>query len=113
MAMTDDEKAKHGFLNQYGLSCKRIFNRIDASLKKLDLSYVGLFQIHRFDPRTLVKGTVKALHGVGKSGEVRYIGASSMRAHRLLEYKHTTRGKGWTEFISIQNLYNAMYSEEE
>lgn len=113
MAMTDDEKDNSGYVNQYGLSRKHIFESIDASLKRLDLPYVDLLQIHRFDPRTPVKETMEALHDVVKSGKVRYIGASSMWAHQLLEYQYTARIHGWTEFISMQNLHNAIYREEE
>ena len=113
MAMTDDEKDHKGYLNEYGLSRKHIFDSIDASLKRLDLPYVDLLQIHRFDPRTPVKETMEALHDVVKSGKVRYIGASSMWAHQLLEYQYTAQANGLTEFISMQNLYNPIYREEE
>ncbi|KAK5378904.1 hypothetical protein LTR20_010404 [Exophiala xenobiotica] len=113
MAMSDDEKDNNGYLNQYGLSRKHIFESIDASLKRLDLLYVDLLQIHRFDPRTPVKETMQALNDIVRSGKVRYIGASSMWAHQLLEYQYTARIHGWTEFVSMQNLYNAIYREEE
>lgn len=86
MAMSDNEKDNSGYVNQYGLSRKHILESIDASVEKLDLPYVDLLQIHRFDPRTPLKGTMEALHDVVKSGRVRYIGASSMWAHQLLEY---------------------------
>ncbi|KAL4782553.1 Aldo/keto reductase [Aspergillus varians] len=113
MAMSDDEKDNSGYLNQYGLSRKHIFESIDASLRRLDLPYVDLLQIHRFDPRTPVRETMEALHDVVKSGKVRYIGASSMWTHQFLEYQYTARIHGWTEFISMQNLHNAIYREEE
>ncbi|KAJ9196504.1 hypothetical protein DTO164E3_6304 [Paecilomyces variotii] len=113
MSMTDDEKDNAGYVNQYGLSRKHIFESIEASLQRLDLPYVDLLQIHRFDPRTAVKETMEALHDIVKSGKVRYLGASSMWAHQLLEYQYTARIHGWTEFISMQNLHNAIYREEE
>ncbi|KAJ9203772.1 hypothetical protein DTO027B5_1187 [Paecilomyces variotii] len=113
MSMTDDEKDNAGYVNQYGLSRKHIFESIEASLQRLDLPYVDLLQIHRFDPRTPVKETMEALHDIVKSGKVRYLGASSMWAHQLLEYQYTARMHGWTEFISMQNLHNAIYREEE
>ncbi|PWY81709.1 Aldo/keto reductase [Aspergillus sclerotioniger CBS 115572] len=113
LAMTDDEKDQSGYINQYGLSRKHIFESVDASLTRLGLPYVDLLQIHRFDPRTPVKETMEALHDVVKSGKVRYIGASSMWTHQMLEYQYTARMHGWTEFISMQNLYNAVYREEE
>ncbi|KAJ5084631.1 hypothetical protein NUU61_009210 [Penicillium alfredii] len=113
LAMSDAERDNRGYVNQYGLSRKHIFESVDASLKRLDLPYVDLLQIHRFDPKTPVKETMEALHDVVKSGKVLYIGASSMWAHQLLEYNYTARIHGWTEFISIQNLHNAIYREEE
>ncbi|KAJ5886966.1 uncharacterized protein N7473_009640 [Penicillium subrubescens] len=115
LAMTDDEKDDAGYVNQYGLSRKHIFDRVDASLQRLDLPYIDLLQIHRFDPRTPPKETMETLHDIVKSGKVRYIGASSMWAHQLLEYQYTVRLHSWTESISMQmqNLHNAIYREEE
>lgn len=113
LRMSVDERDNAGYVNQYGLSRKHIFESVDASLKRLDLPYVDLLQIHRFDPNTPPKETMEALHDVVKSGKVRYIGASSMWAHQLLEYQYTARLHGWTEFISMQNAYNAIYREEE
>ncbi|KAL4894398.1 NADP-dependent oxidoreductase domain-containing protein [Aspergillus ambiguus] len=113
LSMTEEERDNAGYVNQYGLSRKHIFESVDASLQRLGLPYVDLLQIHRFDPHTPPKETMEALHDVVKAGKVRYIGASSMFAHQLLEYQYTARLHGWTEFISIQNLYNAIYREEE
>lgn len=113
LLMSVDERERKGYLNAFGLSRKHIFDSVDASLKRLDLEYIDLLQIHRFDPRTPVKETMEALHDVVKSGKVRYIGASSMWAHELLEMQYTARLHGWTEFISMQNLHNAVYREEE
>lgn len=113
LQMSEEDRDANGYLNMYGLSRKHIFESVDASLKRLDLPYVDLLQIHRWDPHTPPKETMEALHDVVKSGKVRYIGASSMRAHQLLEYQYTARMNGWTEFISMQNLYNATYREEE
>jgi len=113
MKLSVDERDRKGYLNAYGLSRKHIFDSVDASLKRLNLEYIDLLQIHRFDPNTPVKETMKALHDIVESGKVRYIGASSMWAHQLLEMQYTARIYGWTEFISMQNLHNATYREEE
>ncbi|KAJ5683433.1 hypothetical protein N7462_006598 [Penicillium macrosclerotiorum] len=102
-----------GYVNQYGLSRKHIFDSVAASLRRLGLEYVDVLQIHRFDRTTPVRETMEALHDVVKAGWVRYIGASSMWAHQLLEMQYTARAAGWTEFISMQNLYAATYREEE
>lgn len=95
--MKPDERDAKGYINAYGLSRKHIFDSVDASLKRSQLDYIDLLQIHRFDPRTPVKETMKALHDVVESGKVRYIGASSMFAHQLLEYQYEARMNGWTE----------------
>ncbi|THW59954.1 hypothetical protein D6D19_10176 [Aureobasidium pullulans] len=50
---------------------------------------------------------------VVKSEKVRHIGASSIRAHQSLQYKYTACANGWTKFISIQNLYDDIYRNEE
>lgn len=113
LTWSHEERDQKGYLNEYGLSRKHIFDSVDASLKRLQLDYIDLLQIHRFDPNTPIKETMKALHDVVQSGKVRYIGASSMWAHELLEMQYTARMNGWTEFISMQNLHNATYREEE
>lgn len=113
LSMSEEEKNDRGYVNQYGLSRKHIFESVENSLKRLDLDYIDLLQIHRFDLNTPVKETMEALHDIEKSSKVRYIGASSMRARQLLEYQYTARIQGWTGFVSMQNLYNAIYREEE
>lgn len=87
LSANEEERDNDGYVNMYGLSRKHIFESVDASLKRLDLPYIDLLQIHRFDPHTPPKETMKALHDVIQSGKVRYIGASSMWAHQLLEYQ--------------------------
>ena len=66
--------------NGVGLSRKHIMASIDASLQRLGLDYVDLYQIHRWDPSTPIEETMEALHDVVKAGKARYIGASSMFA---------------------------------
>jgi len=71
------------YVNKGGLSRNAIFNAVDASLKRLDLEYIDLLQIHRFDKETPIEETMEALHDIVKSGKVRYIGASSMWAWQV------------------------------
>lgn len=108
LSMSVEERESRGYINAFGLSRKHIFDSVDASLKRLGLEYIDLLQIHRFDYRTPIKETMEALHDVVKSGKVRYIGASSMMAHQLLEMQYTARMNGWTEFISMQNLHSTL-----
>jgi len=99
--------------NMGGLSRKAIFSAIDASLRRLGTDYVDLYQIHRWDYHTPIEETLEALHDVVKSGKVRYLGASSMFAWQFAKCLHLARARGWTPFVSMQNLYNLIYREEE
>jgi aryl-alcohol dehydrogenase-like predicted oxidoreductase len=99
--------------NKSGLSRKRIFHAVDASLQRLGLDYIDLYQIHRFDPNTTIEETMEALHDVVKAGKVRYIGASSMWAWQFAKMQQVAREHGWTPFVSMQNHYNLAYREEE
>src|SRR5690348_524453 len=99
--------------NGAGLSRKHILASIDASLERLGLDYVDLYQIHRWDPRTPVEETMEALHDVVRAGKARYIGASSMHAWQFAKAQHVAERNGWTRFVSMQNHYNLVYREEE
>ena len=99
--------------NLSGLSRKRIFAAADASLKRLGVDTIDLYQIHRFDPATPVEETMEALNDLVRGGKVRYIGASSMWAWQFAKMQHTAERHGWTRFISMQNHYNLVYREEE
>ena len=99
--------------NMQGLSRKRILAAVDASLKRLNLDWIDLYQIHRFDPATPVEETMAALHDVVKAGKVRYLGASSMWAWQFAKMQQVAREHGWTPFVSMQNHYNLLYREEE
>jgi aryl-alcohol dehydrogenase-like predicted oxidoreductase len=95
--------------NGAGLSRKHILASIDASLERLGLDYVDLYQIHRFDPRTPIEETMEALHDVVRAGKARYIGASSMYAWQFAKAQTVAP----TRFVSMQDHYNLVYREEE
>ena len=99
--------------NARGLSRKHILAAIDDSLRRLDMDYVDLYQIHRWDPRTPIEETMEALHDVVRAGKARYIGASSMFAWQFAKAQHVAERHGWTRFVSMQNHYNLLYREEE
>jgi len=99
--------------NMSGLSRKRIFAAVDASLRRLGIDTIDLYQIHRFDYATPVEETMEALHDVVKAGKARYLGASSMWAWQFAKMQHTAERHGWTRFVSMQNHYNLAYREEE
>jgi len=99
--------------NQGGLSRKHIMDSVDASLKRLGLDYIDLYQTHRWDYNTPIAETMEALHDVVKAGKVRYIGASSMWAWQFAQAQHVAERNGWTKFVAMQNHYNIVYREEE
>lgn len=99
--------------NGGGLSRKHILPAIDASLGRLGMDYVDLYQIHRWDNRTPIEETMQALHDVVQSGKARYIGASSMFAWQFAKAQHVAQRAGLTPFVSMQNHYNLIYREEE
>lgn len=99
--------------NGGGLSRKNIMTEIDHSLKRLQLDYVDLYQIHRLDPNTSMEEIMEALHDVVKSGKARYIGASTIFAWQLERLQNIAESHGWTKFVSLQPQYNLIYREEE
>ena len=99
--------------NSKGLSRKAIFREIEGTLKRLQTDYLDLYIIHRFDPNTPLEETMKALHDLVQMGKVRYIGASSMYSWQFFKAQTIAKENGWTPFISMQNLYNLIYREEE
>src|SRR4249919_918998 len=95
--------------NGRGLSRKHVLASIDASLQRLELDYVDLYQIHRWDNSTPIEETMEALDDVVRAGKARYVGASSMHAWQFAKAQHA----GPTRFVSMQNHYNLIYREEE
>jgi aryl-alcohol dehydrogenase-like predicted oxidoreductase len=99
--------------NDRGLSRKHLMSAIDASLTRLGMDYVDLYQIHRWDPETPIEETLLALHDIVRAGKARYIGASSMWAWQFAKALQISERHGWTRFVSMQNHYNLVYREEE
>jgi 1-deoxyxylulose-5-phosphate synthase len=100
-------------INDKGLSRKHILDSIDKSLERLQMEYVDLYQIHRWDYETPIEETMEALNDVVRAGKARYIGASSMFAWQFSRAQYTAQSAGWTRFVSMQNHYNLIYREEE
>lgn len=99
--------------NGGGLSRKAIFTAMDASLKRLGMEYVDLYQIHRWDKDTPIEETLEALHDLVKAGKTRYIGASSMYAWQFSKALYLADRHSWTRFVTMQDHYNLLNREEE
>jgi aryl-alcohol dehydrogenase (NADP+) len=100
-------------VNDRGLSRKHILDAIDASLRRLGMDFVDLYQIHRYDPETPIEETLEALNDVVRAGKARYIGASSMFAWQFAQALAISDRLGSARFVSMQNHYNLIYREEE
>lgn len=99
--------------NQSGLSRLHIMQQIKASLKRLQMDHVDLYQIHRWDYNTPIEETMRALNDVVRLGFTHYIGASSMWAWQFQKALYTSDRLGLERFVSMQNHYNLAYREEE
>jgi len=99
--------------NKVGLSRKHIIQSCEASLKRLGVERIDLYQIHRWDYETPVEETLSALDQLVQDGKVLYLGASSMYAWQLMKALSISEREGWARFVSMQNHYNLIYREEE
>lgn len=99
--------------NMAGLSRKHIQQACEASLKRLGVEAIDLYQIHRSDDAVPIEETLAALDLLVRQGKVRYIGASSMRAYELQRAVDLSDRHGWARFATMQNHYNLVYREEE
>lgn len=99
--------------NMRGLGRKHVVQACEASLRRLGIETIDLYQIHRFDPAVPIEETLEALNDLVRVGKVRYIGASSGPAWRMAQALSESERHGWARFVSMQNHYNLAYREEE
>lgn len=99
--------------NMGGLSRKHIQQSCEASLRRLGVDTIDLYQIHRFDINTPIEETMSTLNDLVRQGKVRYIGASSMWAWQFSKAQYVAELHGWSKFVSMQNHYNLIFREEE
>ncbi|MCY1023630.1 aldo/keto reductase [Pyxidicoccus sp. MSG2] len=99
--------------NLRGLSRKHIVQGCEASLKRLGVEAIDLYQIHRMDPNTPLEETLSALDQLVRQGKVRYLGASSAYAWQFARALGVADLHGWSRFVSMQGHYNLVYREEE
>lgn len=96
-----DDKAVNG----RGQSRYHIFNEVDASLKRLQLDHIDLYQLHGFDPLTPFEESLSALNDLVRAGKIRYIGLCNMSAWQVMKAVSISRAHGWAEFVSVQAYY--------
>jgi aryl-alcohol dehydrogenase-like predicted oxidoreductase len=99
--------------NQSGLSRKHVIASCEDSLRRLEMDYIDLYQIHRWDFDVPIEETLGALDELVRAGKVRYLGASSMAAWQFSKAIHLARAAAQHRFVSMQNYYNLLYREEE
>ncbi|MGN6478203.1 MAG: aldo/keto reductase [Flavipsychrobacter sp.] len=99
--------------NDKGLTRKHIMQQVDASLKRLQLDYIDLYQVHSFDPLTPLEETLRALDDLVRSGKVRYIGASNFAAWQLMKALDYSAYNQVAKFVSLQAHYTIATRELE
>jgi aryl-alcohol dehydrogenase-like predicted oxidoreductase len=99
--------------NSSGLGRKHVVQACEASLKRLGVDSIDLYQLHRVDPATPIEETLEALDLLVRQGKVRYIGCSSTWAWKLMKSLAYSDARGLARFVSMQNHYNLIYREEE
>lgn len=99
--------------NAKGVNRKTLFREVDASLRRLGTDYIDLYVPHRLDHDTPMEEQMEALNDLVRSGKVLYIGASAMYAWQFLKMNMIAERHGWAKFVSMQDMYNLVYREEE
>lgn len=101
------------YFNDGKLSREAILREVDLSLKRLEMEYLDLYIIHRFDKDTPMEETMEALNELVTSGKVRHIGASAMYGYQFHNMQEIAEKNGWAKFETMQNHYNMIYREDE
>ena len=91
--------------NDSGLTRKHIIQQAEASLRRLQIDYIDLYQIHSYDPLTPFEETLSALDDLVRSGKVRYIGASNVAAWQLMKAVDYSHYNQLAKFVSLQAYY--------
>jgi aryl-alcohol dehydrogenase-like predicted oxidoreductase len=99
--------------NRVGLTRVHIMNELDASLQRLGLDHVDLYQIHGVDQVTPLEETLRALEDLVRSGKVRYLGLSNHAAWQIMKGLGISERHGWNRFESIQAYYSIAGRELE
>lgn len=99
--------------NDQGLSRKHIREQIDASLRRLQVDYVDLYQCHRYDTNTPLEETVQMMNDLVRAGTILYWGVSEWNADQIASAVNLARARGWAEPVSNQPQYSALWRRVE
>ncbi len=105
-SMSDAAAAGTGDVNNVGLSRKHIFDGCDASLRRLGVDYIDLYQVHGWDPVTPIEETMRALADLVTAGKVRYLGVSNYAVRQIMRANAVADAHGWPRFVSLQAYYS-------
>lgn len=99
---------------QQGITAREHIEKcLNESLKRLDMEYVDLYILHKWDEDTPIEETMEILHDMIQSGKVRYIGISNCYAWQIAKANMIAKNNDWEPFISVQGHYNLIFREEE
>jgi aryl-alcohol dehydrogenase-like predicted oxidoreductase len=99
--------------NQHGSSRQHIMEGVEASLRRLNVDVIDLYQLHDWDEQTPIQETMRALDDLISSGKVRYLGASNFSSWQVTHANALAELKGWSAFVSVQPHYNMLVREIE
>ncbi|MBL6981640.1 MAG: aldo/keto reductase [Anaerolineales bacterium] len=98
--------------NDEGLSRYHIMRAVEASLRRLNIDYIDLYQTHWYDENTPIEETLRALDDLIDQGKVRYIGASNYPAWRLMQALWASDKHKLASYVSLQPHYNLAHRKE-
>src|SRR5579872_3249042 len=99
--------------NNSGLSRKHIMEQCEASLRRLGLDYIDLYQCHRYDPETPLEETLRALDDLVRQGKVLYVGFSQWTASQIEDAVAFQVAHNLNRFVSSQPYYNLLGRDAE
>jgi aryl-alcohol dehydrogenase-like predicted oxidoreductase len=99
--------------NGNGLSARHLTRALDASLQRLGVDVVDLYQVHAYDPHTPMEETLRTLDGFAQAGKIRYYGLSNFTGWQLTKAVLTARSLGLREPVTLQPQYSLIVREIE
>ncbi len=99
--------------NDLGLSARHLTRALDASLRRLGVDAIDLYQVHAWDPLTPLDETLRTLDGFVRAGKIRYWGLSNFTGWQLTKAVHLARASGVAEPVTLQPQYSLLVRETE